>query len=156
MKLELKHLVGYLPYELKGISKEEYLGIETIKGFSTYGRQSAINIITTIDDIDMELFKPILRPLSDLVKEIEVNGDKFVPIEYFEIGDDNNYSIDFGNGNTNLIKDLESISKHKSTFDIQFLPKIISDKLIEWHFDIYGLIEAGLAISIHDITQADA
>jgi hypothetical protein len=29
----------------------------------------------------IEKIKPILRPLSDLTKEIEVNGEKFIPIE---------------------------------------------------------------------------
>jgi len=44
MKLELKHIAGYLPYGLKGISTEENLGFEIVKGFSTYGK----NDINTI------------------------------------------------------------------------------------------------------------
>ena len=81
MNLELKHLTPYLPYDLKGISKDENLGIEIVKGYSTYGNNRGICLTTNVDDIDIEGFLPILRPLSDLTKDIEVNGERFVPIK---------------------------------------------------------------------------
>ena len=128
MKLELKHIIGYLPYGLKGISTEENIGIETIKGFSTYGKFNTVNIITDIDDIDIELFKPILRPL-DLTKEIEVNGVKFVPKDWLRI---------------NYIG--ENIGLNLATWSYRTI-----EKLYEWHFDIHGLIEKGLAIDINTL-----
>ena len=66
MKLELKHLAGYLPYGLK--YKDIPKGFDGIRELD----------IKTFDWC-LENGKPILRPLSDLTKEIEVNGEKFVP-----------------------------------------------------------------------------
>jgi len=127
-KLELKHLAGYLPYELKGISIEENLGIETVKGFSIYGINKTVCLSTNIDDIDLELFNPILRPLSDLTKEIEVNGEKFVPSDLLNI-------------NQNFLnKDF-----------VLACPFFVVQKLLEWYFDIYGLIEKNLAIDINTL-----
>src|SRR6478736_9984112 len=134
MKLELKHLAGYLPYGLKGISTEENLGIEIVKGYSIYGKNDTICLATNVDDIDLELFKPILRPLSDLTKEIEVNGEKFVPLD--ELWKYHNFSaMRWG--------DIET--------DPTRYPYTIVEKLLEWHFDIHGLIEKGLAIDINTL-----
>lgn len=79
-------------------------------------------------------FKPILRPLSDLTKEIEHNGEKFVPSEklafhLFEKSDREYYL----NGGINGV------------------PFWVSQKYFEWHFDVFGLIEKGLAINKNDI-----
>jgi len=79
MKLELKHLVGYLPYGLKIMT--DYDGIQEIQGMpdlfhvNYYDNESDNGDEPHIEDI-----KPILHPLSDLTKEIEVNGEKFVPL----------------------------------------------------------------------------
>jgi hypothetical protein len=68
MKLELKHLVPYLPYRLEVIHKYDngsmYLHVDT----------NNVNIV-----IDLK-YKPILHPLSDLVKEITINGEAFTPM----------------------------------------------------------------------------
>jgi len=141
MKLELKHLVGYLPYGLTGISKEENLGIEIVKGFSTYGKDNIINIITNVDDIDLIMFKPILRPLSDLTKKIEVNGEKFVPID--EIGKIHTIYYDI---QSNTLSD-NSID----FYDVKWMPYNVIQKLYEWHFDIHNLIENNLAIDKNTI-----
>lgn len=77
----------------------------------------------------LDQVKPYKRPLSQLTQEIEHNGERFVP--YLRLG-----------GRPNL-KD----------YDIDYLSKNINhisfgliQQLIEWHFDIYGLIENNLAI----------
>jgi len=140
-KLELKHLAGYLPYGLKGISIEENLGFEIVKGYSIYGKNDTVCLTTNVDDIDLELFKPILRPLSDLTKEIEVNGEKFVPRDTealckYEICVNPNFDFFDGMG---------------SNEDVDDLPYCVIQKLYEWHFDIHGLIEKGLAIDINTL-----
>ena len=72
MKLELKHLAPYLPYELKYFFKGSVQEIRTLESGD-------------LGKIMLEWFneskKPILRPLSDLTEEIEVNGNKFIPYE---------------------------------------------------------------------------
>ncbi len=140
MKLELKHIAGYFHYGLTGISTEENLGIETVKGFGTYGKENTIYLITDIDDIDLVLFKPILRPLSDLVKEIDINEQNFVPInrlrkDYSGFFFENNPELLIKSKNTNLYIPLN--------WGAEF-----QQKLYEWHFDVHGLIENNLAIDI--------
>ncbi len=148
-KLELKHIVGYLPYNLKvksgNVNLIRTLNIEIDENFR--------DIITLNNLITGIGHKPILRPLSDLTKEIEVNGEKFVPIEWFEIGEDSNDSEEYDHGNIKLIKTLERISKFNISNDILFLPHGVVQKLYEWHFDVHGLIEKGLAIDINTLSK---
>lgn len=138
MKLELKHLAGYLPYELKykdipeGFDGVRILCIKTFGWCLRHG-------------------KPILRPLSDLTKEIEVNGEKFVPIKVL----DNSFrplSQDL-NIYRFLTADLEiDIETEDYSQVISLMDGFnIVQKLLEWHFDIYGLIENGLAIDINTL-----
>lgn len=148
-KLELKHIVGYLPYGLKMIhnyKKARHNGEKKLRLWVM--ELSFMNAQIIVRDEDRKL---ILRPLSDLTKEIEVNGEKFVPIEWFEIGDDSNDSEEYDHGNIKLIKTLERISKFNISNDILYLPHGVVQKLYEWHFDIQGLIEKGFAIDINTL-----
>lgn len=86
-------------------------------------------------------------------KKIEVNGKKFEPIEWFEIGDDENNSLEYDNGNIKLIRSLEYLSKKGIVNDINYLPFGVIQKLFEWHFDVFGLIDAGLAIDINTLNK---
>jgi hypothetical protein len=82
--LTIKELAPYIPYRLKGKSNQ-YDSIDLLLGiYGTMGHSLTlchrINNHNTCDyDCNVNEFKPILRPLSDLIKEIEVNGKKFVP-----------------------------------------------------------------------------
>jgi len=128
--LTIKHLAPYLPYELKircGEMSHPILTCADTNEFEIAVKEVFIN----------SAYKPILRPLSDLTKEIEVNGEKFVP--HIKLG-----------GRPNL-KD----------YDIEYLSKNIDNmsyglvsKLIEWHFDVFGLIEKNLAIDINTLPQS--
>lgn len=124
MKLELQNIVGYLPYGLKYKDKPE--------GFNEI-RTLCINTIGWF----LYEGKPILRPLSDLTKEIEVNGEKFVPIVKLQLKYDWSDKIS--------INDFSITSM--SMEDVLF----VIEKLYEWNFDIHGLIEAGLAIDINTL-----
>ena len=87
------------------------------------------------------VYQPILRPLSDLTKEIEHKGEKFVPIdELNNICDD---ELDRHNDYFNE----ENIS------DVNWLlePFIIFQKLIEWKFDLADLISKGEAIDVNTL-----
>lgn len=126
MKLELKHLAAYLPYGVK----------------CQWVRQDDKEVIEstiTISDYDFLIrrnnAKPILLPLSDLTKEIEHNGKKFVP----------NYDSDFKYFITYELDDFIESIPHSLNYDQM-------QKLLEWHFDIFGLLENGLAIDINTLT----
>jgi hypothetical protein len=118
MKLELKHLAPYLPYELK------YKFNNTIYYYQHCSTR----------EFDYENSRPILRPLSDLQKEIEVNGEKFVPQKKMPY-------LDFDWLITS-VNPQEFVMKNNYE-DIL--------KLFEWHFDIFGLIKNGLAIDINTL-----
>jgi hypothetical protein len=130
MKLELKHLAPYLPYGLKGYCTDDMQGEEVFLGIEIKKRQ--ILLITDKLPMDLEYFKPILRPLSDLTKEIEVNGEKFVPRKI-------------------LISHFDFYYSDLNKYDLDKWEYRVVDKLLEWHFDIYGLIENGLAININTL-----
>lgn len=162
MELKLIHLAPYLPYGLKvqyiGSLDDENKRIES--GYIKIGEIADIgNIeiryqspIIWMDfkrgyfGISIDQIKPILRPLSDLTKEIEHNGDKFIPLirinnelQYdwkFDIKD--NCFIDFG-------------LDYKNRFDTAELPFDVIQKFCEWHIDIFGLIPEGLAIDFNTI-----
>ncbi len=134
MELQLKHLAGYLPYKLKLIDDKPKV-MNAFCGHST-------NWCSIEYAIKMQR-KPILRPLSDLTKEIEVNREKFVP--YKKLGWVL-YRNECGIGS-----ELSFGDAHSGTVNvIDYLDDL--EKLYEWHFDIHGLIEKGLAIDINTIS----
>ena len=144
-KLELKHVAPYLPYGLAFIcfdveSKEfEELPLVSINLANEELEIGGMDI--PIDELPYPIgleIKPILRPLSDLTKEIEVNGEKFVP------------RVKMG-----LIHDVSgnNIFNYRTgeRINILSLPYYKIEYLFEWHFDVFGLIEQGLAIDINTL-----
>jgi hypothetical protein len=129
MELEIKHIIPYLPYHLRiqiGNIKEGYdleMSLED---------EMDSNSICLRDVIENN-HKPILYPLEYLTKEIEVNGEKFVPYE--------------------KIKKMYPIDTFSSTSNTAQWSYRIIQKLAEWHFDFQGLIPAGLAISYNDLNK---
>ncbi len=129
---------------------------------------------------DKSKFKPILHHLSDLTKPIEHKGKKFVPIvelakmcynntfniypeiKTFEALNSNNeesfgfigytederFSLTFDNTFNNQSFEfwIDGSEHYIKQFDL-FL------RLIEWHFDIAGLIEKGEAIDINTLPE---
>ena len=95
--------------------------------------------------------KPILRPLSDLTKEITNSlNQTFVFTETLEIGDDDN-GTEYDYGNIKTIKSLEFISENNNFHDVHYLPYLLVQDLIKNHFDVFGIIEKGLAIDINTL-----
>jgi len=135
-KLELKHLAGYLPYGLK---------ILYHNGNAKPYIEELVSLNTKLSGriLGSEKHKPILRPLSDLTKEIEVNGEKFVPIEKLKLL----YNFE-KRGNFELSMYIED-AWIRSCND---LPFDAINLLLEWHFDIYGLIPE-LAIDINTLNK---
>lgn len=132
-KLELKNIAPYLPYNIRlkfvskhnidKLSKEDIVYLNQInEGFICVNGYKTNN----------KSYLPILRPL-DLTKEIEHNGEKFVPL-YELIKEDKAFTLDF----------IEC-------YGIEELKLSVYEKLLEWHFDIFGLIEKGLAIDINTL-----
>lgn len=104
----------------------------------------------------MKYGTPLLRPLSDLTKEITHNGEKFVPaIEISKIF--LLYPLDTlkiqDNERDNYILIGTRISDQ--TYQLKRRPERMEfwqvQKLISWHFDVFGLIEKREAIDMNTI-----
>lgn len=136
MKLELKFLAGYLPHNVGFLENGE---IETIIGykgdaiFITDGHKNGYCQIGEIETL-------VLRPMSDMYKNIFVDKH-FIPAERLDKELSFNYY--------SCTQDYNVFFK-----DNYKLPYWVIQKLYEWHFDIHGLIEKGLAVSIHDVEEA--
>jgi len=179
MELTTKHLAAYLPYGLKVSNSINFadFGIcqnttELLQGYS-FG-----NVITDKDEFGIEYCILHLRPLSDLTKEITINGETFVPmLELLKIAindfDDNEGEINAGMITEWELHDLnitaylneELVCKllyNKSKIKFTFISPqdlwwscsySLMEKLLEWHFDIFGLLENNLAININEINN---
>lgn len=144
MKLELKHLAPYLPYGLRIILPKSGRIIVVA------GLLEVVDEGILVRDVDgswlglgLWHFTPILRPLSDLTKEIEHNGERFVPKRVLKEMPD-----PIGGFHTDR---LMTIVENPQKWSIEVANYAVVQKLIEWHFDVFGLIENGLAIDINTL-----
>lgn len=184
--IELKHLAPYLPYEIEMCRRIKRWHKTEIKEIDvTYGRgkiQSYIGSNTpylrwAADEGSSETFIEdftsvsdyflILRPLSDLTKEIDVNGERFIPIirmvaechywmDYYNKGL-GKFGEDISSRNNNKIynvgyDDMRIYWKVNLTY-IQSIRLDYFQKLTEWHFDVFHLIPEGLAIDINTLEK---
>lgn len=96
-------------------------------------------------------FKPILHPLSDLTKEIEHNGEKFIPITKLNelFGYKEIRMVHYINSGLGWQLD-PSHSPSAISFGNMINPIL---KLVEWHFDIAELIEKGEAIDVNTLPE---
>jgi hypothetical protein len=124
MKLEPKHLFAYAPYGVRCQLNLHILGWKDRK----LSFDSGHDFYNKLEDGLVRLF---LRPLSDLTKEIELNGEKIIPIEVISA-----YSTEI-----ELLHDIK----------YGFISVMFWNMLLSWHFDIFGLIDAGLAIDINTV-----
>ena len=142
MKLELKHLAPYLPYNLKLLGPNSYDAYNDIRDL----KPTNINVV--LDDLFGPQLKPILRPLSDLVKVINYNGKEFKTLDFIKDQCEDEYFTD-----TDFEEYIEN-RKHNTTYlthAMDYLPYGLINRFIEWHFDVFGLIEKGLAIDINTL-----
>ena len=136
MKLEIKHLTSYLPYELKGFCTDDLQGVEIMNGLQKIS-DSCIEVISDKEPMDLIYFKPILFPLSSLTKEITINGETFVPI----------YKIyEFEQWDTDELEEIINDGTIEGIYsDLDLITYSQTERLFEWKMDVFGLIEAGLA-----------
>ena len=87
---------------------------------------------------------PILRPLSDLTKEITHKGEAFVPIEKL-------YHLDIMRCDISSFESINIDVVADHIFSNQFLKFTL--KLIEWHFDLFGGIDSGEAINVNTLDK---
>lgn len=146
-KLELKHILPYANFNLKGKVKDYVSG--TFEDSPEIWEDQQIESIDINDKIicfadagDVYLdfpnevkFIPYLRSLSQLTEEIEHNGEMVNvlgdELKLFQESVVGNKIVDFRTGVEIPIEHLE----YKRV-----------EILLKYHFDVFGLIEKGLAI----------
>ena len=161
MKLKIKHLSYYLPSIIQ-LFLPKYGRIITMRSCYCDGNGNLHIIDYNEGDYDLSRqdLKLILHPISDLTKEIEVNGEKFVPIfKIFEIEYKGTHHVEnirdmYFSKSPTLLCSSHVGTASRSSINMRNLLlnnywKI--EKLLEWHFDIYGLIDNGLAVDINNV-----
>ena len=143
MKLELKHLAPYLPFSLEGVKNKGYrFYVNSVynKDFENDSFKSkypihGINSNGTIN-CSLDEFKPILRPLKSLSK----NDIDFM---YFDIISTDN----------DMYGTRDEFEDYFNETGIDHLPVCLYNYLVSKHFDIFGLINKGLAIDINTVSS---
>lgn len=166
-KLELKHIVGYLPYKLECKYKDWEKPFQIVgtsgKALLLEGDWTRLLNYTQAHLVSLEFIKPILRPISSMTNEEAYQlgvlisnknemedktvgigkmtvGEWEVPIiNYADIdGEEYSFMVMFFNHG------ISATNGNNITFEAY-------EWLYENHFDIYGLIKQGLAIDINTL-----
>jgi hypothetical protein len=150
MNLELKHLAPYLPHSLKGIFK-----ISDVMDASQYRKDEEREKELHEDNLKFFMLycKPILRPISDLSTRYGEDVINEHSINML-LGKNNNYGeITVSQWKDNFDIEIELGYDAPSTKSIDFkIMMTIMEELYLGHFDVFGLIPAGLAIDINTIS----
>lgn len=96
------------------------------------------------NNVKTDKLKPILHPLTDLIKEIEYNGEVFIPINKL-------YHLDMLRCDISLFEfiNLDTVADH--IYSNKFLEFTLI--LAKWHFDIAKLIDKGEAIDVNTLDE---
>ena len=135
--ITLRELAAYLPYGVR--YKDSYAGDISTRILNG----------NSIEHWKCGHIKPLilyLRPISQITKKIEVNGCRFVPIEKLEIEGFKIACNDIG-------ITLHIDNDYSFGYAIDVYNNIIN-KLLSWHFDVFVLIDRGLASAI-DLSDVD-
>ncbi len=137
--LELKDICGYLPYGLK----YQWTNMKSVRLISMtdevdYSSQHSLS--TAWEWMVHRQARPILRPMSDLTKEITHKGEKFVPLDVLN---NRGHFIEFDAAGL-----LYTVG---GCMDSDWL--MVFDKFHEWMLDYRGLISAGLAIDVNTLPE---
>lgn len=136
-ELTKEQLSAYLPFELKFSDNSELFSIDLDNELMLLNSDEGISN----HRMDWRIIKPVLFPIESIAKEIEIGGERFVPIEklrsYFY-----NVYLEIGiSGKLNMKGVNETFISTDCTLSIH-------SYLYKWKIDIFGLIPAGLAIPV--------
>ena len=181
MELEIKHLAAYLPYGLNLLVYTNTVNPILMELAMLGNNHSRAYVESKHFSGWVEDFKPILRPLSDLTKEIDHNGERFVPmmdlfmcindihmvdLNYgkLDYSDNNvtfgcdegwNYWICFSKPDIVLSYDITeqrfALMRDCEYLDFNYIE--MHDKLLDLHFDVFNLIPNNLAIDINTLDK---
>lgn len=134
IELELKHIAPYLPYNIQA---------RDVGNHDKIIKNNAI--LATVACTYPHAIKPLLRPMSDLFKEIEHQGEKVCVAELIRDSAPNEKHLW---GINTKQQTLTNITRERFWMPLKeplSLPYWAIEILFEYHFDVFGLIENGLA-----------
>lgn len=144
-KLTIEHLAPYLPYRINPLKLKYADGILTLEGISGGWNLELRSGMLVAGNIHVETVIPYLRPMIEL-KTYQPYLD-----EYSEPENDIYYKGE----------DIIMDSNGDMTFDmkdtISWQPKFIQrtvNIMFKHHFDVFGLIQLGIAIDINTLPHA--
>jgi hypothetical protein len=139
--ITIKEITPYLPY------------YPTTAAFPLlYAKYGYVKSTLSIDKshqfklLESGSLKLVLRPITDLTKEIEINGGKFIPTDevltelHRECADIHFEWIDA------VLNDKANVDNY-----IKNCPFNMIQIFISWHFDVFNLIKRGDAININTL-----
>ena len=140
-ELELYKLSYYLPHVIECVTDDGFRGVLIQLALKEVDFDFQVKLAdgNNFQCRYTEGVKPILHPLSDLKVEINHNGEIFTPNNWIH----ENYI------GAKYDDDLKTLFGFKT---YQHLPFALFQKLLEWHFDIFNLIDKGLAIDINTLS----
>lgn len=158
-ELTIKELAPYLPYDIKVDLTRPFFQSKNIvlMGFTLAYNKSTNEYWVMKNGITygLEHIKPILRPLSELTKPITHNNETFVPIERLEQGENGSTYREYSSTPNELTLSITYKLMGETFTDIVINRNSVDStkyeyvqKLLEWHFDIFSLLENNLAIDI--------
>ena len=130
-------MVMSLPYSL-------YCSVSNGKVNYDCVRQNNVDYALEFHD-NLIVSYPILYPLSDLTKEIDHNGEKFVPIERLK----DVFMLEWCDLFDDSIDAILEFAKYKNFKKIEYLPFCIVQKLVEWKFNLMD--ESEEFINVNDL-----
>lgn len=161
-ELTLTDIAGYLPHGLKAL-QHNIKHSDTVFEMHYHPIKADQRVVCGISDIfKLSEISPVLRPMSDLCEEITErgynDGKPFVPLVELAKMKMPQYTT------FELIYDrrmVECIKKEPNglswgavyAFYAQYSGYMEIDLIHRLHFDYRGLIDAGLAVSVHDLKQ---
>ena len=137
-EFKVKYLSAYLPYGVK-VTADNW-GTTLKLHFDSH----RLNCISIFDLMHQKQVKLKLRPISQLTKEIEHKGKKFIP--FYALSEIYDSELQFNDLDAKAIVS-QSIILMKE-YGYEHCQTWVFEKLKEWHFDVFGLIEKGLAVPL--------
>ncbi|MDE5526643.1 hypothetical protein [Elizabethkingia meningoseptica] len=133
-KLELKDIAPYLPHDLKVCTSYGSNKLNKAK------RMMGADVDRLRTSKSFNMF-PLLRPMSDLTREITHNWETFVPLHRIL----ESYCFNLSEMDEEYI-----LSFKESLIDVDISYKTVQ-MLCEWQIDFQDLIGRGLAINLNEV-----
>lgn len=139
-QLLLKDLCARLPYGVKAWDAQSPEGEEVISITQVDMHGDVVHLADEHGNFEIKLedIKLCLLPISTLTKEITIAGETFVPMK--KLGD-------------SCVGGFYEVARQIEMVPVSIWPYWITQKCIEWHIDLNGLIDLQLAISVYSLDK---